>query len=1303
MPARSRTPFTTLRIEGAILPADLLQRIADGDASLGGLTPESYHLAGEMLRINEAVSRAWNRLQGAWASFHTARDKLASTDPGTTLTRERWLLPLFQELGYGRLITAKAVEVDGKSYPISHSWGNVPIHLVGFRVDLDRRTAGVAGAARASPHSLLQELLNGSDAHLWGFLSNGLQLRILRDNASLTRQAYVEFDLETMMTGEVYADFALLWLLCHQSRVEAERPAECWLEKWSRAAQEQGTRALDQLRDGVEAAIAALGRGFLAHRDNRALRDKLYAGHLRAQDYYRQLLRQVYRLIFLFVAEDRGLLFDPKSDPAARERYTRFYSTARLRRLAERQRGTRHADLFRGLRLVIEKLGAEAGCPELGLPALGGFLFSPEAVPDLAGCEIANYDLLDAIRALAFTADRHTRRAVDYRNLGPEELGSVYESLLELHPILNTGAATFELQRAGGSERKTTGSHYSPTGLIMRLIESALDPVIEEAVKRGAGSADAERIERALLDLKVCDMACGSGHFLIAAAYRIARRLAAVRSGEEEPSPENLRAALHDVISHCIYGVDVNPMAVELCKVNLWLESLEPGKPLSFLDSRIKCGNSLIGVTPGLDTSEIPDEAFNPVAGDHKPTAGALKKRNKAERAGQLPLMVTVPRTPEDLARWAAERARSLAELPEDTATQVLAKADEYARYRGSQEFAQRQLEADLWTAAFFWKIGDWRGEELFAPTHGELMRLRRGEPLDPELMREVKALAERVGFFHWPLEFPDVFDVGGFDCILGNPPWELLQLEELQFFAARDPEIAQLAGEVRKKAIERLHQNNPALATEFAEAKHSADAQNRFIRESGRYLLTAVGKMNTYALFAELTRSLIHQRGRVGIIVPSGIATDDTTKEFFGDLTSKRQLVSLFDFENREGLFPAVDSRMRFCLLTMSGSQVEVKQSEFAFFATRVEHLDDERRRFTLAPDEIALFNPNTRTMPVFRTRADAELTRKIYQRVPVLVNERTGQNPWGVRFMQGLFNMTSDSGLFATKPRDGYLPLYEAKMLHQFDHRWATYDGDDTRELAPAEKDNPRFAVRPRYWVSAKEVNERLDGWKRGWLLGFRDIARATDERTAIFSLLSRVGVGNNAPLLLSVVDDAHLVACLIANLCSLVFDFVTRHKVGGTHINFFIAKQLPVFPPTAYTPADIDFIAPRVLELVYTAYDLEPFARDMLNDVGAETWNRWFPHNAVLQSSNPQPFRWDEDRRALLRAELDAYYAKLYGLTRDELRYILDPKDVYGPDFPGETFRVLKEKEERLYGEYRTRRLVLEAWDTLEGSRQ
>src|SRR5712692_914111 len=559
---KARDLFTTIRTEGGLLPADLLQRIVHGDKDLPGLDDASYHLvAGE--RLNERISQSWNRLLGTWQAFRAAANALPETDTGTTLTRERWLMVLLQELGYGRLPAARATEIDGKSYAISHFWHYSPMHLVSYRLDLDRRTAGVAGAARTSPHSLVQEFLNRSDDHLWGFVSNGLRLRLLRDSVSLTRQAYVEFDLEGMMDGEVYADFVLLWLLCHQSRVEAEKPEECWLERWARAAQEQGTRALDHLRAGVEQAINALGSGFLAHPANAQLKEKLRSGDLSGQDYYRQLLRLVYRLLFLFVAEDRDLLYDPEATPEARERHIRYCSTTRLRHLAAGHRGTKHMDLYRGLRIVMEKLGSDEGCSPLALPALGSFLWSETAIPDLAHCDISNRDFLEAVHALAFTLDNKVWRSVDYKNLGSEELGSIYESLLELHPEFNIDAATFNLTTAGGHEHKTTGSYYTPTSLIQCLLDSALDPVLAEAARQ-------PNAEEAILSLKVCDPACGSGHFLIAATHRMARRLAAIRTGDEEPAPEATRTALRDVISRCLYGVDMNPMAVELCKVNLW-------------------------------------------------------------------------------------------------------------------------------------------------------------------------------------------------------------------------------------------------------------------------------------------------------------------------------------------------------------------------------------------------------------------------------------------------------------------------------------------------------------------------------------------------------------------------------------------------------------------------------------------------------------------------------------------------------------------------------------------------------------
>jgi len=284
MPRSRGEPFTTIRSEGALLPPDFLRQIAEGRDKIPGLTPEAYHLPGTE-RLNEAASRSWNRLLGAWGAFQTASQSLAETDPGTGITREKWLLPLFQELGYGRLLMAKTFEIEGKPYPISHAWQHTPIHLVGRNVDLDRRSPGVAGAAKASPHGLVQEFLNRSPDHLWGLLSNGIKLRIMRESKSLTRQAYIEFDLAGMMEGQVYADFAVLWLLCHQSRVEAERPIECWLEKWAEEARKEGTRALDTLRDGVEKAIEVLGRGFLGHPANGALIEKLRSGSLSTQDY----------------------------------------------------------------------------------------------------------------------------------------------------------------------------------------------------------------------------------------------------------------------------------------------------------------------------------------------------------------------------------------------------------------------------------------------------------------------------------------------------------------------------------------------------------------------------------------------------------------------------------------------------------------------------------------------------------------------------------------------------------------------------------------------------------------------------------------------------------------------------------------------------------------------------------------------------------------------------------------------------------------------------------------------------------
>ncbi len=1291
MQTRNRNTFTTIHTEGALLPVDLLQRISENDKNLEGLNSESYHLApGE--KLNEAINRSWNRLSGLWGTFQAARGRLGSNDAGTTLTRERWILPLFQELGFGRLSTSKAVEIEGKSYPISHRWQNVPLHLVGCGIELDKRTPGAAGASRTSPHSLMQEYLNRSDDIQWGVISNGLGLRIIRDNATLTRQAYIEFDLESMFDGEVYSDFVLLWLISHQSRFETtEKKTECLLEHWSKSAQESGTRALDDLRRGVEEAIVSLGQGFLQHPLNRDLRGRLKKGDLSAQDYYRQLLRLVYRLIFLFAAEDRELLLLPDASVVARQRFQNYYSTTRLRALAQKQRGSRHHDRYEALRLVMTLLGSDSGCPELAIPALGGFLFDARSTADLNDAKLDNQALLSAVRSLAFITEGNTRRAVDYRNLGPEELGSVYESLLELHPLLNTDAGTFQLTSAAGNERKTTGSYYTPSSLIQVLLDSALDPVIEDRV--GAHGNSPEQHEQALLELKVCDPACGSGHFLIAAAHRIAGWLAEVRAGDNEPSPNETRRALRDVIRHCIYGVDINPMAVELCKVNLWLESLEPGKPLSFLDAHIKCGNSLVGVGPkmNLDELEVPDEAFNPVPGDHPATATLLKKRNKQEREGQESLFVTVVRAREDLDKWLAERTSTVEAMPEDSAADVQAKAEAYQKVNESNEFRMQRQIADLWTAAFFWEIEEpiGRALEIVAPTHGQLRRLRNGSQTQNGLMEQIEIIHQSEVFFHWPLEFAEVAAQGGFDCILGNPPWDMVELSEKEYFENIAPEIAHATtNRKRENLISNLKIQNPQMYSEFSAAKRGVYAKRKFIQACSRFPLSSEGRINLYPIFVELIPYLLNINGKGGEIVPSAISMDAYNANLFGWLIKNQYVDSLYDFENKLGIFPGIHRMYRFCLLTISKQNKLTKKIDFCYLCRDIRDIQDLRKKVSLLASEIRVFSPNTFAPPIFLNYVDAKLSSRIYKEIGILLDEETKENPWMISIQRML--SLSDPGDFFRKHNEldnteiqseDWARLYCGKAIHQYNHRYSNYRNGEWEEVTEKLLKTITFVIETEYYARSIEVKKRLVSKPTNkWLLCYRDITNATNERTVISTILPVVGCDTTCRNIYIYYEDKLCVSLFLANINSIVFDYLARQKIIGTHLNASVFEQLPVIKPYKYEKNDFSFIVPRVLELIFTSSDLTSFAEDM--------------------GYHGEPFRWDEERRAILRAELDAYYAKLYRIDRDELRYILDPQDVYGPDFPGETFRVLKDKEIRQYGEYRTRRLVLEAWDRLEG---
>ncbi|BAY99918.1 putative type II DNA modification enzyme [Tolypothrix tenuis PCC 7101] len=1290
-----KTTLTALQIEGNLLAPDMTAQMLEG--SIKGQSPEDFGF-NKTDKLADEIATAWGDAKAYWAAFQRSLARLDENNTATTITRELWAVPLLKSLGYDPVYTATAEVVEGQTYAISHRAENgenkPPIHIIGCRLEVDKRPP--SGTPRLSAHALVQEYLNKTE-HLWAIATNGFRWRLLRDSSLMTRLTYIEFDLEQILNGENFAEFGLFYRLFHRSRLpEAVDDADkCLLEYYHQEALQQGGRVRDKLRDGVEQALVQLGNGFIQHPQNEHLRQKLgiiphYETEITNYEFYRQLLRLIYRLLFLMVAESRNLLLIGDDVEKARI-YREYYSIERLRELAERPHWRREGfqDLWQGLRVTFLLFDENWRGEVLGLSPLNGDLFGSNTLSALDDCAIDNYDLLVAIRQLSLYQDKVQLRRVNYEYLDVEELGSVYESLLDFHPQVTQSQGRYEFALVFGSERKTTGSYYTPPQLVQQLIKTALVPVIEEKLRstkeKLRNSENNQELEAALLDLKVCDPACGSGHFLLAAARRIGKELAKVRTGEAEPGSEPLKLAIRDVIQNCIYGVDLNPLAVDLCKVALWIEGF-PGKlPLTFLDHRIKCGNSLVGVLDINCLDEgIPDEAYKAVTGDDKKLATQFKKRNKKEREtdnqGQLSLFGGL----EPKRTHYAESVRELGHIPEATPQQVREKQARYQQTRKDSGWWRDYSACNLWTAAFFTTLTEYNLQML--PTTAVLTQLLRGNLSTQKIVDAANKLAENKHFFHWPLEFPEVFEEGGFDCVLGNPPWERIKLQEKEFFASQSAEIANAINKAaREKLIKELPKKNPDLAQAWEEAKHDAEAQSKFIRESGRFPLTAVGDINTYAVFAETTRKIISTNGRLGVIVPTGIATSDTTKQFFASVAINGQLDSLFDFFEIRNFFHGSESREGFCMLSIRGQEMSLP-TKFVFKIVKLSEIENLDRRVEITASDLISLNPNTLTCPIFRTRVDAEITKKIYHNVPILQHETTDRNSWGISFIR-MFDMANDSSLFKDEAGNNLVSLYEAKMFHQFDHRYSTYESTTQANLnvgilpqVPDEiKQDPSVTIQPRYWVSGAEVENRLiNNWNKEWLLAFRGICRATDERTAIFSILPKVAVGHSAPVILVGVDKATLVACLQANFSSLVFDFITRQKMGGNNFSFFILKQLPVLTPESYTQEDIEFISIRVLELVYTAWDIQPFAKDM--------------------GYNGEPFIWNPNRRALLRAELDAYYAKLYGLTRDELRYILDPADVYGEDFPSETFRVLKNNEIKQFGEYRTQRLVLEAWDRM-----
>jgi hypothetical protein len=677
--------------------------------------------------------------------------------------------------------------------------------------------------------------------------------------------------------------------------------------------------------------------------------------------------------------------------------------------------------------------------------------------------------------------------------------------------------------------------------LIDVVLTETLDPLIIEARKQSDPKT-------ALLELTVVDPACGSGHFLVGAARRIATALAEVRTGDTEPSPASVRAATADVIERCLYGVDVNDLAIEITKVALWLEAFDASRPLPFVDAHFRVGNTLLGTTPALLKNNIPDTAFVALGDDDKTWTTKLKARNKAEREAatdQLTFEFGSETLNVDTGQFhkAAQEADTgtIADL-----TQLRARADAWRRLEHDRDLKAAKHVADAWCAAFVQpKIGAHTSGHGI--THATLRALSDGQAVPATITRQIDGLARQYRFFHWHLEFPGIFTVGeggddpetgwsgGFSCVIGNPPWERVKIQDKEFFGnlgRSDIENASTAA-IRKKMIDELADTDPHLYRAYGDALRQSDATAHPLLKSGRYPLTGQGDVNTYSVFAETMRTVAGPHGAAGMLTPTGLATDKTTAPFFSDTLSNKRLYAFCDFENEGKIFRDVDHRVRFAVTVMTGSKHTVKKSRFAFLTRHI--VDLASRRFALAPAEVLKMNPNTGTLPMFRSRTDADITLGIYERHPVLIRDDDPDgNPWGLSFMR-MFDMANDSGLFH-QPKDlasahfngwsyehgrkEHVPLYEAKMLSFFDHRFSTYRGATQAQLnvgslprpPDEEHDDPDMETLARYWVERSEVSKALgEKSKFGWLAGWRKIARASDERTFIpfpFPRISRWG---------------------------------------------------------------------------------------------------------------------------------------------------------------------------------------------------
>lgn len=1266
--------------------------------------------------------------------FEWCRDKWDSISPklddwsGDDII-QKWLLPFFSQLGYNlEEFELKEENIDPESplasFRINFQEGghkNPFFQLIDINEDFESKVN--INGQRSAHHQICQQFINRNPDIKWLFLSNGRILRILTEYYHTYSKGYVEFDLENIFANRDVKEFNVMYSMIHPTRFQIGVEDHAFLiDEFKKESIQEGVKVGDNLRDNVHDALELLGNELI--QQNSHFLDIVLSDGIDLMEYYAQLLRIIYRIIFILYAEQREML------PGAGTTYFDHFSFSSLRMIAEKPiKIEKNYDQWNKLFLTFKLVGK--GNELLGINSYDGALFDDKKLSLILenDLKISNSTLLKIIRLLTTTESNNFRQRINFLEIREEEIGAVYESLLDYKPYINDNSQ-FQLIHQT-TERKSTGSYYTPKELIDILIRTTLQPLVEDRLSEADDKV--EKKENALLDIKVCDPACGGGTFLLSALDFLGKKLAEVRTDSESPLENDLRIARRDILQHCIYGVDKNPLVVELSKISLWLRATVKDKPLNFLDNHIKCGNSLIGLGQKQNIEKIRPKAFRAIKGNKSTgiTAENKKLQNKArdiirdeikerKKEGQT-TMITSFLTQKRTADICSAKFQQLIDMSEDNPNKIKEKQEKYEKLKKNSQYKQALDQANIWTSTYFWPFEGNVLNEIPSYTIIEQLREGKTEIRTNKLTKKIDKIAIKNNFFHWYIEFPEVFssERRGFDCILTNPPWETLQLKEMEFFAGIDNEILNAPNQSeRRKLIKKLKNEDSKLFEKFKDAWQAMKKMSHYLRNSGLFDLSAQGTINTYALFVERCWRIISPKGYTGIVCPTGVVMNYYMQDLFRTLVKERSILSMFDFINNKGIFD-IHRDYRFCLLSLGGKNISKEIIPMTFFTQipkdiqeslsiilengknikeKLNDLPNNHQLIPLEPGDFELFNPNTITCPSFRSRKDFELTRHLYNQTEIFIerdykSNEIISNPWSIslqRLFESKDGITEDTlrsleakpkseksngGVWIDKNKNKYYPLYEGRMIWHYDHRLNSMGFAEQGKKRKAisiktnleQYKNPQYYVSPLYWVKEEIIRSKIpESYNFNWFLGLRKITGATNERTMVSTIFPWSALSDSIVTLLftELNFEKRKIACLLANLNSIVFDYVVKQKFSGNNLNNYIIEQFPVFSPKKYNNYLMEEIVKRVVELVYTSYDLEKFANDC----------DYFQ----------KPFNWNYEKRAQVQAELDAIYAHLYNISRSDLEYIIN------------FFSVLRENELEDFNEYRTKRLVLKAYD-------